>query len=101
MIDEIRDKFLDIELIRGDANTAVSHFVQEFQTIYGTHRFAQILKGLGKSGLYANYIYTYGNENMTRQKLFSKLISDCYPLESDTQKDFNEIMKKRKFQNFV
>ncbi|WES95906.1 DUF4132 domain-containing protein [Chryseobacterium arthrosphaerae] len=96
MIDEIRDKFLDIELIRGDANTAVSHFVQEFQTIYGTHRFAQILKGLGKSGLYANYIYTYGNENMTRQKLFSKLISDCYPLESDTQKDFNEIMKKEK-----
>ncbi|WP_185288525.1 DUF4132 domain-containing protein [Chryseobacterium lactis] len=96
MIDEIRDKFLDVELIRGDANTAVSHFVQEFQTIYGIHRFAQILKGLGKSGLYANYIYAYGNENMTKQKLFSKLISDCYPLESDTQKVFDEIMKKEK-----
>ncbi|WP_068944827.1 DUF4132 domain-containing protein [Chryseobacterium timonianum] len=96
MIVEIQDKFLDIELIRGDANTAVSHFVQDFQTIYGAQRFAQILKGLGKSGLYANYIYSYGNQSMTKQKLFSKLISECYPLESDTQKGFNEIMKKEK-----
>lgn len=96
MIQEIQDKFLDVELIRGDANTAVSHFVQEFQTIFGTQRLVQLLKGLGKSGLYANYIYAYRNENMTKQKLFSKLISDCYPSESDTQKVFNEIMKKEK-----
>ncbi|MDM1554292.1 MULTISPECIES: DUF4132 domain-containing protein [Chryseobacterium] len=96
MIEGIQDKFLDIELIRGDANTTVSHFVQEFQKIYGAHRFVQILKGLGKSGLYANYIYAYAKENMTKQKLFSKLISDCYPLESDTQKSFNEMIKKEK-----
>lgn len=96
MIEEIQNKFLDIELIRGDANTAVSHYVQDFQTIYGAHRFIQILKGLGKSGLYANYIYSYGNESMTKQKLFSKLISECYPLESDTQKVFDEIMEKEK-----
>lgn len=96
MIAEIQDKFLDIEVIRGDANTAVSHFVQEFHTIYGAQRLVQLLKGLGKSGLYANYIYAYRNENMTRQKLFSKLISDCYPLETDTQKAFDEMMKKEK-----
>lgn len=96
MIGEIQDKFLDIELIRGDANTVVSHFVQQFQTVYGTHRFIQTLKGLGKSGLYANYIYSYGNANMTKQKLFSSLISNCYPLESDTQESFNEMMKKEK-----
>lgn len=96
MIEAIQDKFLDIELIRGDANTAVSDFVQQFQTIHGTHRFVQILKGLGKSGLYANYIYSYGNESMTKQKLFSWLISNCYPLENDTQKSFDEIVKKEK-----
>ncbi|MFP3833910.1 DUF4132 domain-containing protein [Chryseobacterium sp. SIMBA_028] len=96
MIEEIQDKFLDIELIRGDANTSVSHFVQQFRSIYGTFRFVQILKGLGKSGLYANYIYSYGNESMTKQKLFSWLISNCYPLESDTQKSFDEIIKKEK-----
>ncbi|UKB83501.1 DUF4132 domain-containing protein [Chryseobacterium sp. MEBOG06] len=94
MIEEIQDKFLDIELIRGDSNTSVSHFVQQFRSIYGAHRFVQILKGLGKSGLYANYIYSYGDESMTKQKLFSWLISNCYPLESDTQKSFDEIVKK-------
>jgi len=96
VIDEIQNKFLDIELIRGDAGTAVSHFVQEFQTIYGTERFVQILRGLGKSNLYANYIYSYGSESMTKQKLFSYLLSNCYPLESDTQESFNEMMKQEK-----
>lgn len=96
IIDEIQNKFLDVELIRGDASTAVSHFVQAFQTIYGVNRFIEILKGLGKSTLYANYIYSYGNESMTKQKLFSYLLSNCHPLESDTQESFNEMMKKEK-----
>ncbi|KXH85937.1 DUF4132 domain-containing protein [Chryseobacterium kwangjuense] len=96
IIDEIQEKFLDIEVVRGDAGTAVSQFVQQFQTIHGAHRLVQLLKGLGKSSLYANYIYSYGNESMTRQKLFSYLISNCHPLESDTQKSFNEMMEKEK-----
>ncbi|MDR2236780.1 MAG: DUF4132 domain-containing protein [Chryseobacterium sp.] len=96
IITEIQNKFLDVELIRGDANTAVSHFVQEFRAIYGADRFVQILKGLGKSGLYANYIYSYGNESMTKQKLFSYLLSQCHPLETDTQKSFNEMVSKEK-----
>ncbi|MBL1219312.1 DUF4132 domain-containing protein [Chryseobacterium sp. L7] len=96
IIEDIQNKFLDVELIRGDANTAVSQFVQEFQTIYGTNRLVQLLKGLGKSTLYANYIYSYGNESMTKQKLFSYLIKNSHPLESDTQESFNEMMKKEK-----
>ncbi|WP_439480646.1 DUF4132 domain-containing protein [Chryseobacterium aquaticum] len=96
IIEEIQNKFLDVELIRGDASTAVSHFVQQFQTIYGSNRFLEILKGLGKATLYANYIYSYGNESMTKQKLFSYLLSNCHPLESDTQESFNAMMKKEK-----
>ncbi|MCS3530659.1 DUF4132 domain-containing protein [Chryseobacterium sp. JUb7] len=96
IIDDIQNKFLDIELIRGDANTSVSYFVQEFQSIYGANRFVQILKGLGKANLYANYIYSYSGDSMTKQKLFSYLLSNCYPLESDTQESFNEMVKKEK-----
>lgn len=96
MIDEVQNKFLDIELIRGDAGTAVSHFVQEFQNIYGAHRLIQLLKGLGKTTLYANYIYSYGSESMTKQKLFSYLIKNSHPLAGDTQELFNEMMKKEK-----
>lgn len=96
VIIEIQNRFLDVELIRGDANTAVSHFVQAFQTIYSVARFVQILKGLGKAGLYSGYIDSYGNESMTKQKLFSYLLSKCYPLETDTQESFNEMMVKGK-----
>ncbi|MFZ4931846.1 DUF4132 domain-containing protein [Chryseobacterium sp. Mn2064] len=96
MIEKIQNEFLDIELIRGDANTSVSHFVQQFQSMYGSQRLIQTMKGLGKTGLYANYIYSYGSENMTKQKLFSWLISNSYPLESDTQDAFNEMVKKEK-----
>ncbi|WP_027387486.1 DUF4132 domain-containing protein [Chryseobacterium gregarium] len=94
IVDEIQNKFLDIELIRGDAGTSVSHFVQEFQSIYGAERFVQILKGLGKGNLYANYIYSYSSDSMTKQKLFSYLLTNCFPLETDTQKSFNEMLKK-------
>lgn len=96
IIEEIQNKFLDVEIIRGDASTVVSHFVQQFQTIYGSNRFLEILKGLGKATLYANYIYSYGNESMTKQKLFSYLLSNCHPLESDTQESFDAMMKKEK-----
>lgn len=96
IIEEIQNKFLDIELIRGDAGTPVSYFVQSFQSIYGAERLVQILKGLGKANLYANYIYSYSNESMTKQKLFSYLLSNCYPRETDTQEAFNEMVKKEK-----
>ncbi|MCJ8153572.1 DUF4132 domain-containing protein [Chryseobacterium sp. SSA4.19] len=96
MINDIQNKFLNIELIRGDAGTSVSHFVQEFQSVHGAERFVQILKGLGKSNLYANYIYSYSGDSMTKQKLFSYLLSNCYPLETDTQESFNEMVKKEK-----
>ncbi|MEN4758822.1 DUF4132 domain-containing protein [Chryseobacterium sp. C39-AII1] len=96
IVEEIQNKFLDIELIRGDAGTSVSHFVQDFQSIYGAERFVQILKGFGKANLYANYIYSYSSESMTKQKLFSYLLSNCYPRETDTQEAFNEMVKKEK-----
>lgn len=96
IVEEIQNKFLDIELIRGDAGTPVSRFVQDFQSIYGTERLVQILKGLGKANLYANYIYSYSGESMTKQKQFSYLLSNCYPRETDTQESFNEMVKKEK-----
>jgi len=96
IVEEIQNTFLDIELIRGDAGTSVSHFVQDFQSISGAERFVQILKGLGKSNLFANYIYSYSNESMTKQKLFSYLLSNCHPRETDTQESFNEMVKKEK-----
>jgi hypothetical protein len=97
MIDNIRDTFLDIEVKRGDSNTAVTKFVQCFQKIYGINRMVELLQGLGKGSLYKGYIYYWNNEEMSKQKLFSSLLKNCYPEETDTVERFNEIIKKEKF----
>lgn len=96
MIDKIRKTFLDIELKRGDSNTSVTHLVQSFQKIYGTNRFVEILSGLGKSSLYKGYIYSWNYTELNKQKLFSYLLKRCFPLSSDPQEAFNELVKNEK-----
>lgn len=97
MIDTVRDTCLDIELKRGDSNTAVTKFVQSFQKIYGSNRFVELLQGLGKGSFYKGYIYYWGNEEISKQKLFSSLVKCCYPSETDTLESFVDTMKKAKF----
>lgn len=97
MLEKIQNTFLDIEMKRGDSNTAVSHLVQNFEKIYGINRFAELLTGLGKSSLYKGYIYSWGDADLNKQKLFSFLLKRCYPLDTDTQEVFNELLQKSKF----
>jgi len=96
MIDKIREIFLDIEVKRGDSNTAVTHLVQSFQKIFGINRLVEMLTALGKASLYKGYIYSWSYTELTKQKLFSYLLKRCYPLASDTQENFNEAIKKAK-----
>jgi len=96
MINSIREKFLDLEVKRGDSNTTVTHLVQGFQKIYGSNRFVELLKGLGKSSLYKGYIFSWTYTELNKQKLFSFLLKRCYPLASDTQETFNEVITKEK-----
>lgn len=94
MIANIRETFLDIEVKRGDSNTKVTHLVQSFEKIYGIKRFTEMLTGLGKATLFKGYIYSWGYNELTKQKLFSYLLKRCYPLSTDTQESFNEHIQK-------
>ncbi|PAM94852.1 hypothetical protein B4N84_10400 [Flavobacterium sp. IR1] len=96
MIAKIRETFLDVEVKRGDSNTAVTHLVQSFQKIFGINRFVEMLTALGKASLYKGYIYSWSYTELTKQKLFSYLLKRCYPLASDTQEIFNETIKNAK-----
>ncbi len=96
MIDQVRDTFMDIEVKRGDSNTAVTKFVQSFQRIYGIGRFVELLQGLGKGNLYKGYIYYWNNEEMSKQKLFSSLLKCCCPKDTDTFESFIEAIKREK-----
>lgn len=96
MIDKIREAFLDIEVKRGDSNTSVTPLVQSFQKIFGANRLVEIITALGKASLYKGYIYSWSYTELTKQKLFSFLLKRCYPLATDTQQSFNELIKKAK-----
>jgi len=96
MIDKIRETFLDVEVKRGDSNTAVTYLVQSFQKIFGINRLVEMLTALGKASLYKGYIYSWSYTELTKQKLFSYLLKRCYPLALDTQEIFNEAIKKAK-----
>ncbi|KIX20263.1 hypothetical protein SY27_14120 [Flavobacterium sp. 316] len=96
MIDKIRKAFLDIEVKRGDANTSVTHLVQRLEKIYGANRFVELLENVGKANIYKGYIYSWGYNEMSKQKLFSFLLKRCFPLQTDTQETFNTLIQKSK-----
>ena len=96
VLENIRETFLDVELKRGDTNTSVTKFVQNFQKIYGIKRFAEIIAGLGKGNLYKGYIYSWNSSELSKQQLFSVLIKRCFPRPEETQEEFNALIKKEK-----
>ncbi len=93
MFEKIREHILNLEVKRGDSETDVSHLVTNLEVIYGANRFVEILVGLGKTNLNSGYSYS---SNITKQSLFSRLLSSCYPIESDTQAIFDELVKSAK-----
>ena len=82
MFEKVREHILNIELKRGDSATEVSSFAASLNQIYGANRFVEILIGLGKTTLHRGY--SYYNTNYTKQVLFSSLLKNCHPAESDT-----------------
>lgn len=96
LFENVREHILDIELKRGDTATSVTSLAANLQTIYGAKRFVELLKGLGKTPLNRGYYYYYGNDDVNKQRSFSRLLKNCFPLESDTQKDFDALVKAAK-----
>ena len=95
-IEKIQNRFLDIELQRGDSGTSVTRLTTCFQMVYGVKRFVELVQGLGKQNLYRGYIYSWGSEVVSRQQSFSYLLKRCFPKSSETQNDFNALVKEHK-----
>lgn len=96
IVDRIREHCLDIEMNRGDSSTPTSHLCQQLQKIYGSKRFVQILKGLGKTNLYKGYIYSWNGSAYNAQQMFSTLLKKCLPEDTDTQEVFNQLVDAAK-----
>ncbi len=93
LIAEAIPRLLSIELKRGDSETAVSKLVSQIGRIEGVSYLIQILQALGKDKLHRGYSY-YSNNSKKEQ--LSKLLKNCFPLETETQKDFDEAVNSTK-----
>lgn len=96
LYEKAREHLLDIELRRGDSPTPVTTLAESLPKIYGTKRFVEILAGLGKTSLHRGYYFMFGGGDANKQFSFSRLLKFCHPLESDTQDDFDELVRKAK-----
>lgn len=92
-VDQCRDRILEIELLRGDSETAVSKMASQIQSIYGVEYFCQILSALGKEKLSRCGV---GYVNASRSEMFSRFLSVSFPFPHCTHDEFNTALAKIK-----
>ncbi len=96
LLDNCRDRILEVELIRGDSSTSVTHLAQSIKRLYGVENFVQLIRALGKDTLHRGYIYNYGNHEYNRKEILSTLLKNCFPSKNCSQEKFNEQVGKAK-----
>lgn len=97
MVEQARNRILEVELRRGDSSTPVTLLAQSIQSVYGIDYFVQILNALGKDNLNRGYIYSYGSHAYSKKEVLSTLLKRCNPLKTDTQEEFDQKIKEGKF----
>ena len=94
ILDQARNRILEIELVRGDSSTPVSLHAQNIQRLFGIENFILLLKALGKDSLHRGYIYTFGTREYNKKEILSTLLKHCHPSETDNQELFNTQIEK-------
>ncbi len=92
VLDNCVSRVLELELVRGEDATPVTHLAQSIERIEGVKYFVQILNALGKDNLHRGYSYYARNRLFNKNEVLSKLLKNCYSEISCTQNDFNELI---------
>jgi hypothetical protein len=96
VLDNCRNRILEIELKRGDSSTPITQLAQALQVIYGMNNLFQLLVGLGKENLHRGYIYSWGNHEYNKKEILSTLLKRCQPVAEESQTDFDKMVKSFK-----
>ncbi|MGB5990179.1 MAG: DUF4132 domain-containing protein [Marinifilaceae bacterium] len=94
--DVVRDRVLEIELIRGDSSTSVTNLAQNIRRLWGIENYVDVLKALGKDNLHRGYISCWGSREYNKKEIFSSLLRNVYPSKECTQELFNKAIKEAK-----
>ncbi|MDR1920973.1 MAG: DUF5724 domain-containing protein [Candidatus Adiutrix sp.] len=75
-------RIIEIELLRGDSQTAVSSLASKIRRHEGAETFAKILVALGNETLFRGYYYS--DTALTKKDVLSHLLRTCHPKEGDS-----------------
>lgn len=91
---KVIDRVLEIELKRGDMTTEVSHLASKINRCTGTRFLADILVGAEKD----TYVrgYNFVGDDSTKKQIFSHVLKNCYPAESEDENTLRELLKRIK-----
>lgn len=87
IVDACRERILDVECRRGELPTAATDPAHSIRSVPGMRNLFRLLVALDNIGFERGYGYGYGR---SRSAVFSSLIRNSYPIESDTQERFTE-----------
>jgi hypothetical protein len=92
-----RDRILEIELLRGDSKTTVTHLAEKINVHFGIENFVKILKAIGSDTFFRGSFryYWWGNSD-DKKDMMSVLLKRCHPLPTDTQQQFNKAISETK-----
>ncbi|MDE7206823.1 MAG: hypothetical protein K2N90_06655, partial [Lachnospiraceae bacterium] len=98
LYDTIVPVFMDIELRRGEAETAVTQDIRGITYVEGMDWFVRILKALGKDTLsrdtyYSWYLWYYNRSMDTKKEILCFLLKACYPKEDDNAEQLKAAFK--------
>lgn len=94
LYDLIVPLMVDVELRRGEAQTAFSEDMDGITYIRGIDYLIRILMALGKDtlGRDSYYSWYYSSKN-TKKEVLSRLLKSCYPAKEDNGKALGEALK--------
>ena len=93
LVERVRDRVLEVELVRGDEPTAATQPAGHISSVPGLDYLVKLLKALGKTAFLRSSSF-YGDEGNDKKTSFSHLIRCCYPLEEDTPERFKEFAQQ-------
>jgi HEAT repeat protein len=87
LLDACRERILDVECKRGELPTAATHPARSIRSVPGMRNLFRLLVALDNTGFERGYRYGH---DQSRSAVFSSLIRNSYPIESDTLEAFAE-----------
>jgi len=83
IVETCRERILDVECRRGELPTVATSAANQIRSVPGMRNLFRMLVALGESGFERGYLH-----GQSRSGVFSHLIRNSYPLESDTLDEF-------------